>query len=129
VIDHPHAKLAREAWEAVSHGDRATLERVCSADLVWHASGRGERAGEYRGLEVVLEYLAAIGDGAQRFDSSFEDVLVGEGLVAVLFRVSGSRDDRVLDTGFILLFRFGGERITEVWSIARDQHAVDEFWA
>ncbi len=129
MIDHPHAKLARSAWEAAAHGDRATLERLCSPELVWHASGRGARSGEYRGIDSVLEYLAAIGDAAERFDSRFEDVLVGEELVAVLFRVGGQRRERTLDTGFILLFRVDEGRIAEVWAVPRDQHAVDEFWS
>ena len=127
--EHPHAKLARTAWEAASHGDRETLERICCPDLVWHASGRGARSGVYRGIDAVLEYLAAIGDAAERFDSQLENVLVGEELVAVLFRVTGQRRERVLDTGFILLFRVEDAQITEVWAVPRDQHAVDEFWS
>jgi ketosteroid isomerase-like protein len=129
MIDHPHAKLARTAWEAAAHGDSETLARCCSEDMVWHASGRGLRSGLYRGLAETLDYLSAIGGAADDFQSSFEDVLVGEDLVAVLFRVTGRRRERVLDTEFILLFRVAAGRIVEVWAIPRDQHAVDEFWA
>ena len=129
MIDHPHAKLARTAWEAAAHGDSETLARCCSEDMIWHASGRGLRSGQYRGLAETLDYLSAIGGAAEDFQSSFEDVLVGEDLVAVLFRVSGRRRDRVLDTEFILLFRVASGLIAEVWAIPRDQHAVDEFWA
>jgi ketosteroid isomerase-like protein len=128
VSEHPHAKLARAAWEAVSKSDVETLSRVCSDDLVWHASGRGPRAGTYRGLPAVLEYLAAIGDAAERFDSSLEHVLTNDDLVAVLFRVQGRRGARRLDTGFILIFRIESERLVEVWAVPRDQYAVDEFW-
>ena len=128
MMDHPHAKLARTAWEAAAHGDRETLAKLCSKDLVWHASGRGARSGDYRGIDAVLEYLAAIGEAAQRFDSHFEDVLVGEGLVAVLFHVTGTRRDRVLDTDFILLFRVEEGRLDEIWAVPRDQYAIDEFW-
>ena len=129
MMDHPHAKLARGAWEAAAHGNRQTLAELCSPELVWHASGRGARAGDYRGIDSVLEYLAAIGDAADRFDSGFEDVLVGDDLVAVLFHVTGRRRGRVLDTDFILLFRVEEGRIAEVWAVPRDQHAVDEFWS
>jgi ketosteroid isomerase-like protein len=83
----------------------------------------------YRGVDAVLEYLASIGDAVERFDSSLEDVLVGEGTAAVLFRVVGERRGRRLDTRFILLFRVEEGRIAEVWAVPRDQHAVDEFWA
>ena len=127
-MDHPNAKLARTAWEAVSASDVDTLSRVCSEQLIWHASGRGTRSGDYRGRASVLNYLAAIGDAAERFDSRLDHVLVNENLVAVLFHVTGTRRSRVLDTDFILLFRIEAGQIAEVWAVPRDQHAVDEFW-
>ena len=129
MMDHPHAKLARTAWEAAAHGDRDTLAKLCSPDMVWHASGHGPRAGDYRGIEAVLDYLATLGEAAERFDSHFEDVLVGDDLVAVLFHVTGRRHGRVLDTDFILLFRVDGSVLGEVWAVPRDQYAVDEFWS
>jgi len=129
IPDHPNALLAKVAWEAVSVGDVDTVSEVFSNDLVWHASGRGPRSGTYRGREIVLGYLASIGDAADRFDSTLEHVLVGDAMVAVLFRVSGARKGRELDTGFILIFRIADSRIVEVWAVPRDQYAVDEFWA
>ena len=127
-MEHPNAKLARSAWEAVSASDLDTLSHVCADDLVWHASGRGPRSGDYRGRAAVFDYLAAIGDAAERFDSRLDHVLVNENLVAVLFHVTGTRRGRVLDTDFILLFRIAAGRIAEVWAVPRDQHAVDAFW-
>jgi ketosteroid isomerase-like protein len=127
--DHPHALLAKVAWEAVSVGDVDAVAEVFSEDLVWHASGRGPRSGSYSGRDTALAYLASIGDAADRFDSTLEHVLVGEDLVAVLFRVIGARKGRELDTGFILIFRIVESRIAEVWAVPRDQYAVDEFWA
>jgi ketosteroid isomerase-like protein len=129
IPDHPHALLATVVWEAVSAGDVDALRAVCSEDLVWHASGRGPRSGSYRGQEAVLAYLASIGEDAERFDSTLEDILVGSDRVSVLFRVSGLRKGRELETDYILLFRIEGSRLAEVWAIPRDQYAVDEFWA
>ncbi len=128
-MEHPHATLARTAWEAAACSDTETLSRVCSDELVWHASGRGPRSGLHRGLHDVFEYLAAIGDAAERFDSQLEHVLTGDDLVAVLFTVKGRRRGKQLETGFILIFRVEEGRIVEVWAVPRDQHAVDEFWA
>ncbi len=128
MLEHPHAKLARTAWQAAANGDVDTLARVCAPDLVWHASGRGPRSGVYRGQTAVFEHLASIGEAADRFDSELEDLLVGEDKVAVLFRIRGRRGERELDTGFVLLFRIAEGRIAEVWAIPRDQEAIDEFW-
>jgi len=127
-MEHPNAKLARIAWEAVSASDVDVLQEVCAEDLIWHASGRGARSGDYRGRASVLNYLAAIGDAAERFDSRLDHVLVNENLVAVLFHVMGTRRGKTLDTDFILLFRIEASRIAEVWAVPREQYAVDEFW-
>ena len=128
-VEHPHAVLAKLAWEAVSVGDSELLSEVCAEDLVWNASGRGTRSGVYRGREAVFGFLAAVGDLAERFDSTLEDILVGSKYVSVLFRVSGLRGERKLDTGYILIFRIADSRIAEIWAVPRDQYAVDEFWA
>ena len=128
MSEHPHATLARSAWEAAATGDTLALRRLCTPDLVWHASGRGPRSGIHRGLDDVFGYLAAIGDAAERFDSQLERILVGDDHVAVLFHVDGKRAGRSLDTDFILIFRVAGERIAEIWAVPRDQYAVDEFW-
>jgi ketosteroid isomerase-like protein len=125
---HPHAKLARTAWQAAADGDVTTLSEVCSEDLVWHASGRGPRSGAYRGQAAVFEYLASIGEAADRFDSELSDLLVGEDKVAVLFRIRGRRGDRALDTHYVLIFRIEESRIAEIWAVPRDQYAIDEFW-
>jgi ketosteroid isomerase-like protein len=127
-MDDPQAKLARAAWAAASAADVETLAQLCAPDVVWHASGRGPRSGDYRGQQAVFDYLAAIGEAADRFDSHLDDVLVSKGLVAVLFHIEGRRGDKVLDTNFILLFRMEGGRIAEVWAIPRDQYEIDEFW-
>lgn len=128
-FDHPHALLAKIAWEAASVGDAEALAAVCSDDLVWNASGRGKRSGVYRGQEAVFGYLAAVGDLAERFSSTLEDVLVGSKYVSVLFRVMGERDERRLETDYILIFRIEESLIAEIWAVPRDQYAVDEFWS
>lgn len=129
ILDHPNARLAKAAWVAVSAGDADRLSEIWSEDVVWHVSGRGPRSGTYKSLPAVFDYLASIGEDAERFDLTLEDVLVGDEYASVLFRASGKRGDRQLDTGYILLCRIEADRIVELWSVPRDQHAVDEFWA
>jgi ketosteroid isomerase-like protein len=129
VPDHPHAKLARDLWRAVSSADVPAVERLSTDDLTWHASGRGPRSGTIRGREAVLDYLARIGEDADRFDSQLEDVLVGDLFTAVMYRVTARRGDRKLDTGFVGILRIEADQLAEIWSVPRDQLAVDAFWA
>jgi len=129
MLSHPHAKLAQRAWDAVSTADVVTLAELSTDDITWHASGRGPRSGTFRGRLAILDYLARVGEDVERFDLDLLDVLVGRKRTAILFRVSGRRKGRRLDTDFVLLLRIEGEQIAETWSIPRDQLAVDEFWA
>lgn len=77
----------------------------------------------------MLEYLAEIGDAAQRFDMRLDDVLVSENKAVVLFSVEGQRRGRRLLTEFIVLFQIEAGRVIEAWAVPRDQYAIDEFWA
>lgn len=122
-------RIARELWNAVSNADVDRIERLSTDDLVWHTTGRGPRAGTYRGRRVVLDHLAEIGEHADRFDSELEDILTGDRFTALLYRVRAARQGRKLDTGWVLLLRIRDGRLAEAWSIPRDQHAVDEFWS
>ena len=126
---HPHERLARSLWRAVSSSDVSSLVRLCTEDLTWHASGRGRHSGTIRGRDAVLDYLADIGEDSDRFDSSLEDVLVGDLYTALLYHVIGERAGRKLDTGFVLLLRIEVDRLAEAWAVPRDQLAVDEFWS
>lgn len=122
-------KLATRAWQAVSSGDAATLAVLYCEDIVWHVSGRGPHTGDHRGVDAVLGYLATIGEQAERFEVSLEDVLIGDERMAFIMRARGSREGRSLEATYVVLIRLDGGRIAEVWSTAFDQYAADAFWA
>lgn len=122
-------RIAVAAWEAAANADRERLAELCAPDVVWHASGRGPWSGPRRGLDAMFEYLGALGDAADEFSGRIDDVLVSAGRAAVLFHVSGRRRGKTLETDFILLFELDDGRIRRIYSIPRDQLAVDEFWA
>jgi ketosteroid isomerase-like protein len=129
MSEHPWERIARRAWDAVSKSDVDALADVLAEDAVWHATGRGSHAGDYNGRAEIFDYLAGVGEDAERFDSTIDDVLVGKRYAAILFDVEGDRKGRSLSVGFVIVLRIEGERIAEVWSVPRDQLAVDEFWA
>ncbi len=123
------AEVARRAWQAVSEADVDALARASTDNIVGHAAGRGPRSGDYRGRREVLDYLASLGDATERFDLDLEDVLVGDALTAIVLGLKGRREGREVETGSILLLRFEGVRVAEVWAVPRDQIAIDEFWS
>ncbi len=122
-------QIALDAWQAASRGDRATLERLCGPEIVWHASGRGRWSGERKGLDAMFEYLGEVGEASEQFSSELQDVLVSETRAAVFFHVTGRRNGKVLDTDFILIFEIVDGLIRSLSAVPRDQLAVDDFWA
>lgn len=126
---HPWEAVARRAWDAVSKSDVEVLSSLFAEDAVWHASGRGSHAGEHHGRAEIFDYLANVGEDADRFDATIDDVLVGTKFAVILFDVEGVRKSRALKVGFVIVLRIEDDIIAEIWSIPRDQFTVDEFWA
>jgi ketosteroid isomerase-like protein len=129
VIDDPSARIARTACEAVAHADTETLAHLCKQGVVWHVTGSGPRAADYRGLEAVLDYLRSLGEAAEQFDLHLVAVMGGEDRAAVIFHSTGRRQGRVLDNDLVLLFRIEDQHIAEIWSVSFDERADEEFWA
>lgn len=121
--------IARRAWDAVSTADIDGLARVSTDTISWHAAGRGSRSGDFNGRREVLDYLASLGEATERFDLALEDVLAGAVLTAIVLSLKGKRQGHEIESGTILLLRFEGTRVAEVWAIPRDQFAIDEFWS
>jgi uncharacterized protein len=129
MSQHPWEAVARRAWDAVSQSDVDVLSSLFAEDAVWHASGRGSHAGVHHGRAEIFDYLANVGEDADRFDATIDDVLVGTRFAVILFDVEGTRKGRSLKAGFVIILRIEDDTIVEIWSIPRDQFSVDEFWA
>ena len=87
-------------------------------------------AGEYRGRHEIFAFLRRTGeltDGTYRSD--LKGVWGGDGVVAALYRATGSRKGRSLDIDQVLVFRFDGEELREVLAVPADPAAFDAFWA
>lgn len=128
MSEHPHAQLARAAWQAVSRGDVEALERLFSPDVVWHATARTLWRGDHRGRRAVLDFLARIGESMDVFDARLDDLLVSESRVSMLFHISGRAGDRRLEVDYQLLARIAGGQVVEVFTMALDPGALEEFF-
>ena len=127
--DHPNALLIRQAWQAVAHSDVDTLRALWADDIVWHVTGNNPWRGTHVGIANVIDYLAQVGESGDTYDMSLESVMANDQYAALICHVSTKRADRVLDVRQVLLCRFEGRRIREVWTLSLDPQAVDAFWA
>ncbi|MBW2695233.1 MAG: nuclear transport factor 2 family protein [Deltaproteobacteria bacterium] len=127
--EHPKALLIQQSWQAVAHSDVDTLKALWDEDIVWHVTANNPWRGEHIGHEAVLEYLAQLGDSGESYNTTLHCVMANDEYAAAICHVSTKRDDRVLEVGQILLGRFEGRKIKEIWALSLDPQAVERFWA
>ena len=50
MAEHPNIARIKDGYAAFAKGDFAVLNDLFAEDIVWHASGRNQLSGDYRGL-------------------------------------------------------------------------------
>jgi hypothetical protein len=81
------------------------------------------------GHDAVLEYLAQVGEAGESYDTILESVMANDEYAAAVCHISTKRGNRILDVGQVLLGRFEGRKIKEVWTLSMDSQAVERFWS
>jgi len=125
-MGHPNADLVRRGYDAFSKGDLQTLREVFDPDVVWHAPGRNQLAGDHQGVEAVLGFFGRtmeLTGGAFRVE--LHDVVANDEHAVGLHTVHAERGGRVLEDRNTLVFHVRDGRATEVWQFWADQYAAD----
>jgi ketosteroid isomerase-like protein len=110
-------------------GDKP-LRAVLTDDIAWHIPGHNDIAGEYRGIEAVMDYFARRRDLARRTFRMYPgEVLVGDGdHVAVLTDGAAQIDGVERRWSTVGLYRLRGERVAECRLLPFDARTFDEIW-
>ena len=126
--EHPNALLILQCWQAVSHSDPETLRALWSEDIVWHVTVKNPRHGDHEGPDAILDYLSRIGEINHTYELTLQGVIANEEYGIVTFHVDSELDGRTLSADQILFGKFKERRLTEIWTLALDPGAVQEFW-
>lgn len=130
MSEHPNARIAREAWEAISRGDVEALLRALDPNVVWHATARGTPwFGTHRGADSVVDYLARVGEASEFFQATLVDVLASDDRALLVFHASFRRAGRVAELDYLLLGRIADGRVAEMWTTPLDAGTIEAFWA
>ena len=129
IENHPNALLARELWSATAEGDADALGRLLAKDIVWRTFGSNILAGEIEGPEAVLSYLATVGEEADDFCSTLNNIYVNDDGAAIYFHISATRGEKRLEVDFLLLFRLEKGQAVSALMVPVDQAANDAFWS
>ena len=128
---HPSEDLLREGFAALERGDMDALRnQFFAADVRWHAPGRSPLAGDYEGIEQVLQHFARIFElTGGTLSLELHDVLANDEHAVELVTVRGERAGKQLTDNETVVYHFRDGKASEVWVQSTDLHALDEFFS
>jgi ketosteroid isomerase-like protein len=128
-VAHPNEELIRRGYQAFAAGDMATLDELFSDDVVWHAPGRNQLSGTFRGKEEVFAtFQKATELTGGTFKLDIHALLADDEHAVVLTRATGEREGRTLDDNSVQVFHIKDGKVTEQWLHPGDTYASDAFW-
>jgi ketosteroid isomerase-like protein len=113
-----------------SGGDEGPVRSLLTEDVVWTVPGHNDIAGEYRGVDAVMDYFARRRDIARgTFRMHPGEVLSGDGEhVAALVDGTAVIDGVERRWSTVGLYRVRDGRIAACWLLPLDPVAFDAIW-
>jgi ketosteroid isomerase-like protein len=124
-----NAAVAREVVDAFQRGDLPTVAARFAPDAVWDLPGRGVLAGEYKGPDAIVGFLARafeLSGGTLRLEVL--DVLGSDRGAAHVQRVTADHDGRHLDCVEVLAHEIVDGLIVRTHH-RPDAYAIDAFFS
>jgi len=128
---HPNEDLVREAYAAFGRGDMDALrDKFFTQDVRYHVTDRSLLAGDYEGVDQVLQFFARVFEmSGGTFSFELHDVLANDEHAVALVTVRGERAGKQLNDNMVQISHLRDGKAYEVWNQATDQYAQDEFWS
>jgi ketosteroid isomerase-like protein len=106
-----------------------TLRDLFHPDIVWHAPGRNQLAGDHQGVDTVLGYFGRTMElTGGNFRVEVHDVVANDEHAVGLNTVHAERNGKTLQDNNTLVFHVRDGKATEVWQYWADQYAADELF-
>ena len=129
-MGHPNEDLIRRGYDAFTRGDMDTLRELFHPDIVWHAPGRSQLAGDHQGVDAVLGYFGRTMElTGGNFGVEVHDVVANDEHGVGLNSVHAERAGRTLEDNNTLVFHVRDGKVTEVWQYWADQYAADDLFS
>jgi ketosteroid isomerase-like protein len=124
------ARLHEAQASFYAGGPPEPLHDVLTDDVRWVVPGANAIAGDYRGIEAVIDYFARRRDLAARsFRMDPGDMLVGDGdHVAVVTDGTATIAGVERRWSTVGLYRLRGERVAACWLLPLDPVSFDAIW-
>ena len=123
-----HVSVIRSLLAAFATNDRALMDKAVTPDLVYHVPGHSPLAGDYHGLDAVLQLFQTFAEMlGGTLQVSAHDLMANDSHGVVMLKESAQRNGRHLDFEVIDVYHFRDGRISEAWTTPHDQARFDEF--
>ena len=127
---HPNEELLRKGYDAFGKGDMDTIRSLFAEDIVWHSPGRNPLAGDYKGVDAVLETFGKVFEmTGGTFRLEIHDIIANDEHAVVLVRAMGERGGKKLDDKGVQVWHLKDGKATEQWLHPGDAYASDEFFS
>jgi hypothetical protein len=129
MAEHPNVARIRDGYAAFSTGNFAALNDFFAEDILWHAGGRNQLAGEYRGRDAVYGFfgkLMEISGGTFRIE--VHTILADDEHGVALLVSSSSRGGRSIEIKDVHVFHLRDGKVVEFWDASTDQYSADELF-
>jgi uncharacterized protein len=127
-----NAAQLRRGYEAFQNGNMDLLrDELFAPDIVWHASGRNQLSGDFRGVDAVLASFVKqfeLTNGTFRVE--VHDILASNDHAVAIATLSGERDGKSVTDQYTHVCHFGDDgRLKEAWILSFNPYAADELFA
>lgn len=129
--EHPNARLLREFFAALERRDATGALSLLSDDVVWRFPGRRSvLAGEHRGREQVVRFLAAVMSLTEgTFRAEIKDIAASDDHAVVLFTGHAERRGKTLMNPTALCVRIRDGSLAAFDEFVWDLDHVEDFWS
>jgi ketosteroid isomerase-like protein len=116
--EHPNVAAYQRTVDAFRAGDLDTVRSLVAEDVVWHVPGRHPMAGEIRGLNELIAWLARVSELG--FTIREHDVFGNDEHVCALSYMGARRPGVDFETRVTSVFHFRDGKQVERWMYPED---------
>ena len=129
AVEHPNAALLRRFFAAFGIADRDELARCVTDDFRYHFPGTSAYAGDFYGIDGLLEGVRTVAMTLGRGLNGFEllHVLADDACAVTIHRDYYTGQDNHLDLRYVLYIDIVDGRMSEVWEIPFDHAENDRY--
>jgi ketosteroid isomerase-like protein len=114
MAEHPDVARIKDGYAAFAKGDFAALNDLFAEDLLWHATGRNQLVGEYRGREAVYEFFGKLMEVTEgSFHLDLHTVLVDGDHGIALAVATASRGGRSMEVNEAHVFHLHDGKVVD----------------